>query len=136
MPTAASSLADQPLYDLVSGAVPMTIVDVISRMQAIDALLPVNDGIKWFNRLYLVVTQQVDLVPPGGVWQSGAWFTSLDTNFAGLYLGALGGFLAGQAVPHAWQALFESRYRTDVDRIQFALAGMNAHINRDLALAL
>jgi hypothetical protein len=32
--------------------------------------------------------------------------------------------------------LFESRYKAGVDRIQFALAGMNAHINHDLALAL
>ena len=32
--------------------------------------------------------------------------------------------------------MFEARYRTGIDRIQFALAGMNAHINRDLALAL
>jgi len=32
--------------------------------------------------------------------------------------------------------LFEARYRTGIDRIQFALAGMNAHINHDLALAL
>jgi len=29
-----------------------TIPDVIARMQAIDALLPVTDGLKWFNRLY------------------------------------------------------------------------------------
>ena len=32
--------------------------------------------------------------------------------------------------------MFKARYRTGVDRIQFALAGMNAHINHDLALAL
>jgi hypothetical protein len=39
-------------------------------------------------------------------------------------------------VPSAWNALFEARYRTGIDRIQFALAGMNAHVNHDLALAL
>ena len=37
-------------------------------MQAIDALLPGNDGVKWFNRLYLMVTEQVDQNPPGGAW--------------------------------------------------------------------
>jgi hypothetical protein len=46
------------------------------------------------------------------------------------------GFLGGQPVPSAWSALFEARYRTGIDRIQFALAGMNAHINHDLPLAL
>jgi hypothetical protein len=66
MSTAALSLADQSLYDLVNGSAPTTISDVIARMQAIDALLLTSDGIKWFNRLYLMVTQQVDLNPPVG----------------------------------------------------------------------
>jgi hypothetical protein len=114
----------------------MTITDVVVRMQAIDALLPANDGLKWFNRLYLMVTQEVDLHPPDGAWQSPAWLIHLDVAFAGLYFSAVAGFLGEHSVPSAWNALFEARHRTGVDRIQFALAGMNAHINRDLALAL
>jgi Family of unknown function (DUF5995) len=136
MSSSSISPANQPLYKLVSGPSPTTIADVISRMQAIDALLPSDDGIKWFNRLYLMVTQQVDLNPPGGSWQSSAWLTRLDVVFAGLYFSAVGGFLSGNTIPAAWYALFESRYHPDIDRIQFALAGMNAHINHDLALAL
>jgi hypothetical protein len=133
---AALSVADQPLYDLVNGPSPTTIADVIARMQAIDALLPASDGLKWFNLLYLMVTQQVDLNPPGGAWQSPVWFTRLDVVFAGFYFRAIVGSLGGQELPSAWSALFEARYRTGIDRIQFALAGMNAHINHDLALAL
>ena len=136
MPSTSLSTADRPLYDIVSSAVPITIADVILRMQAIDDLLPASDGIKWFNRLYLMVTQQVDLQPPGGAWQSPIWLTRLDVVFAGLYFSAVGDFLVGNAVPSAWSALFEARYQTGVDRIQFALAGMNAHINHDLSLAL
>jgi hypothetical protein len=136
MPTATPSPADQPLYNLVNGPAPVTIADVIARMQAIDALLSVNDGLKWFNRLYLMVTQQVDLHPPGGAWQSPVWLTRLDVVFAKFYIGAVAGFLGGRSAPSAWNALFEARYRTGIDRVQFALAGMNAHINHDLALAL
>ena len=136
MPTATPSLADQPLLNLVQGPAPATIADVMARMEAIDALLPANDGIKWFNRLYLMVTQQVDLHPPGGVWQSPVWLTRLDVVFAGLYFQAVSNFLAGNSPPSAWSALFEARYRPGIDRIQFALAGMNAHINHDLSLAL
>lgn len=136
MSTPAVSLADQPLFDLVNGPAPVTIPDVVVRMQAIDGLLPAGDGLKWFNRLYLMVTQQVDLNPPGGAWQSPAWISHLDVVFAGLYFRAVADFLGGGPVPSAWSALFEARYRTGVDRIQFALAGMNAHINHDLALAL
>ena len=128
--------ANPPLYALLTGPAPITIADVVARMQAIDALLPNNDGLKWFNRLYLMVTQQVDLKPPGGTWQSPAWLTHLDTVFAGLYFSAVAASLAGSPVPSAWAALFESRFTPSIDRIQFALAGMNAHINHDLALAL
>jgi hypothetical protein len=136
MPPAALSPADQPLYDLLTGPDPVDINGVVARMEAIDALLDVKDGLKWFNRLYLMVTQQVDLNPPGGAWQSPAWLTRLDIVFAGLYFSAVADFLAGSSAPSAWDALFEARFRPGIDRIQFALAGMNAHINRDLALAL
>ncbi len=136
MSVAAPLPVDQPLYDLVSGTAPETIADVIARMQAIDALLAVNDGLKWFNRLYLAVTQEVDLHPPGGAWKNPVWLTRLDVVFAGFYFDAVAGFLAGETVPSSWSALFEARYRGGIDRIQFALAGMNAHINHDLALAL
>jgi hypothetical protein len=105
-------------------------------MQAIDALLPDNDGLKWFNRLYLMVTEQVDLRPPGGAWQSPEWLSRLDIVFAGIYFTAISNSLSGVTVPSAWNALFEMRYQSGIDRIQFALAGMNAHINHDLALAL
>ena len=136
MPNATPSPAGHLLYDLLNGPSPVTIADVIARMQAIDTILPVNDGLKWFNRLYFRVTQQVDLQPPGGAWQNPAWLNRLDVVFAGLYFDAVTGSLGGRSVPSAWNALFEARYRTGVDRIQFALAGMNAHINHDLALAL
>jgi len=134
--TSGVAPANASLYALAVGPEPATIAEVRSRMQAIDALLPVSDGLKWFNRLYLTVTEQVDLRPPGGAWQSPAWLTRLDVVFASLYFGALAGSLAGQTVPAAWQALFEVRFRSGIDRIQFALAGINAHINHDLALAL
>ncbi len=106
MSTATLSLADQPLYDLVNGPSPTTIADVIARMQAIDALLPASDGLKWFNLLYLMVTQQVDLNPPGGAWQSPVWLNCLDVVFAGFYFRAIVGSLGGQAVPSAWSAFF------------------------------
>lgn len=128
--------ANQALNALVSAAPPATIADVIARMQAIDVALPVTDGLKWFNQLYLMVTQQVDVKPPGGAWQDPAWLLGLDVVFARYYFGAIRGYLAGTGIPSSWNALFEARFTAGIDRIQFALAGMNAHINHDLALAL
>ena len=136
MASTTLSPPDQALNALVSAAPPATIQDVIGRMQAIDAALPNNDGLKWFNRLYLMVTQQVDLNPPGGSWQDPTWLLALDVVFARYYFGAVRGYLTGTAIPSSWRALFEMRFQTGIDRIQFAMAGMNAHINRDLACAL
>ena len=136
MVTSTLPSGNRPLYDLVNAPALATIADVIARMQAVDALLQPEDGLKWFNRLYLMVTEQVDLHPPGGKWQSPIWLTRLDVVFAGLYFSAVADFLGGNSVPSAWSALFEARDRTGIDRIQFALAGMNAHINHDLAMAL
>jgi hypothetical protein len=134
--SSATVPANQPLYSLLTGAPPASIADVIARMQAIDGMLGNDDGVKWFNHLYMMVTQQVDLNPPGGAWKSPAWLTRLDIVFAGMYFSALAKSLVGEPIPAAWSALFESRYAAGIDRIQFAMAGMNAHINHDLPLAL
>jgi len=39
-------------------------------------------------------------------------------------------------MPSSWNAMLSARFTVGIDRIQFALAGMNAHINHDLSLAL
>ncbi len=130
-------LIDTQLLQIVNGASPASIADVIAIMQRIDGLLPSNDGLKWFNKLYLMVTQEVDTqLPPDG-WEDAAWLTRLDVVFAGFYFAAIAGALAQNSdTASSWDALLEARNRPGIDRIQFALAGMNAHINHDLALAL
>lgn len=129
--------SDQQLLQIVSGTAPGSIADVIGVMQKIDQLLPSNDGLKWFNRLYWMVTQEVDTQPPAGGWKDAQWLTRLDVVFAGFYFAAIAGFINQSGnTPSSWNALFESRFKPGIDRIQFALAGMNAHINHDLALAL
>lgn len=129
--------ADQPLYTILSGASPKTIDEVLQIMQQIDGLLSDGDGLKWFNRLYMMVTKEVDFSPPPGGWQDSDWLLRLDVVFAGFYFRAVAGFLDGSGdTPSSWCALMEARHETEIDRILFALAGMNAHINHDLALAL
>jgi len=129
--------ADQALYEIASSPAPVTIDDALRTMQSIDQLLPGTDGLKWFNRLYMMVTQQVDTQPPADGWRDPAWLTRLDVVFASFYFRAIADFLSNSpSTPSSWDALLEARYRTGIDRIQFAVAGMNAHINHDLALAL
>jgi hypothetical protein len=128
---------DTQLLQIVSGASPASIGDVIAVMESIDGVLPSNDGVKWFNRLYLMVTQEIGAQPPPNGWEDASWLTRLEVVFAGFYFAAIAAALEQNAdTASSWDALFEARARTGVDRIQFALAGMNAHINHDLALAL
>ena len=128
---------DAQLFQIVNAAAPAALADVLVVMQSIDGLLPSNDGVKWFNRLYLMVTQEVDAQPPPKGWEDATWLTRLDVVFAGFYFAAIAGALEQNAdTASSWDALFEARASAGVDRIQFALAGMNAHINHDLALAL
>ena len=114
-----------------------TIGEVIQVMQDLDNMLLSSDGLKWFNLLYLRVTQAVYEKPPSGGWDDQKWLSLLDINFARLYFDALANSCTDPTkVPRAWMALFESRDNPNIERVQFALAGINAHINHDLPLAL
>lgn len=62
-----------------------------------------------------------------------AFLTTLDVVFANLYFSALSAASGDiRAAPSAWRPLLQDRHTPGIARIQFALAGMNAHINRDL----
>lgn len=117
-------------------AVPQSVADVLRTMRAIDAACVDGDGLKWFNWLYLRVTEAVEARLAGGGFADPAWLAQLDVQFARLYFGALEATLSGQSCPGCWRALFDSRNRLAVARIQFALAGINAHINHDLCQAI
>jgi Family of unknown function (DUF5995) len=118
-----------------------TIADVLARMEALDAELPPDDGVRWFNRLYLEVTRRVAEHDRTAAQAAPGFLERLDVAFADLYFAALAAAGDGDRLPgdyphRAWKPLFESRRRRDVAPVQFALAGMNAHINHDLALGL
>ena len=104
---------------------------IVSDAASVDA-----DGLKWFNWLYLQVTQAVEARVGAGAFHDPEWLAELDVQFARLYFSALGSSLSGQAAPACWQVLFGDRGLAAVARIQFALAGINAHINRDLPQAI
>jgi hypothetical protein len=112
-----------------------TIEDVVSAMRAIDAALPDDDGVKWFNFLYLKVTEAVQA--DALAWQDWPFLQRFDVVFASLYFDAVVNWERDRALtPHAWRPLLRERGNLKLARIQFALAGMNAHINHDLAVAL
>ena len=115
--------------------------DVVARLEAMDAQLTDDDGVKWFNRLYLETTRHVAAFDESGAQAAPGFLEQLDVAFADAYFAALAA--AGDAVElpgdypfHAWKPFFEARRERDIAPIQFALAGMNAHINHDLAIGI
>ena len=112
-----------------------SIADVIARMRAIDASLPRKDGVAYFNRLYLQVTEAVGKASANTTFAAPRFLDRLDVVFAGLYFDAEDTIVTGATCPVAWRPLIEERSHAYAP-IQFALAGMNAHINHDLALAV
>jgi hypothetical protein len=115
-----------------------TIEEVIERLEALDAELPVDDGVYWFNRLYLAVTHAVSDWLDTNEQAAPGFLERLDVVFGNKYLEAFDA--AGDDLDdypfRAWKPLFERRRRRDVAPLQFALAGMNAHINHDLAIGV
>jgi hypothetical protein len=130
-------MAELPtLTAILATPAPTTIDDVITRLTAIDAALPPTNGIACFNHLYRVVTENIRDSVAAGEFAGPTFVLQLDVDFANFYFAALAEYDAGRETRRAWLPLFDARDRKDIAPIQFALAGMNAHINRDLPLAI
>ena len=121
-------------------SMPTTVDGVLARMREIDAELEPSDGVAVFNQMYLQVTERIaDILAhgPGAarVFGDAVVMADLDVRFANLWLAAYEADVARRSVPRAWRGLFESR-QSHLLPIQYAVAGMNTHIEHDLPLAV
>ena len=114
----------------------VSVAGAIARMEAIEAALPATDGLACFNRVYLDVTRQVNDQLGQGAFADAAFVTQLDVAFANLFFAAADSAGDPATAPPAWRPLVERRATAGIEPVQFALAGMNAHINHDLPLAI
>jgi len=118
---------------------------VAGMAEVIDRLTEIRDGtgkvapeggITHFSDLYLTITQRIwDHVQAGGFFADAQYLARLDVVFANRYFDALRAWAGGQPAPRAWRVLFETPDDGEVTAIQLAGAGVNAHINFDLAVA-
>jgi hypothetical protein len=96
---------------------------------------PRPDGVVCFNGMYLCVTRAV-----AGALQADfehpEFIHRLDVIFAEFYFEAVAAETERQWCSRAWSPLFEEALEQRILPLQFAVAGMNAHINNDLAYAL
>jgi hypothetical protein len=129
-----------------------TVEEVVDRLMAIEQKLdgffspgagspaarrdrpPLPDGVACFNGMYLEVTKAVrDALPS---FESREFVERLDVLFAEFYFQAFDASVASAWISKAWAPLFARRAEHGILALQFAIAGMNAHINNDLAHAL
>ena len=113
-----------------------SVASAIAQMEAIETTIPPGDGLACFNRMYLGVTRDVNSALGQRFFADPMFMTALDVAFANLYFAAAGTAANPAAVPLPWRPLIEQRAVAGIEPIQFALAGMNAHINHDLPLAV
>jgi hypothetical protein len=116
---------------------PSNVAEVIARMQSAVSALPPGDGVACFTRLYLSVTTGVQERLASLTFADPRFLAQLDVAFADLFFSALESAKNDPArMPRAWAPLVEARTARGIAPLQFALAGMSAHINRDLPVAL
>jgi uncharacterized protein DUF5995 len=133
----------QRLAELAGDTPPTSIEEVVQRLAAIrdhaatTSLLGENDGIAAFTKLYHVITTRVGDMAARGEFRSTPFLVRLDIEFAERYFRALRSYAddIGSA-PRVWRVLFDNRSDPHVPPVNFAVAGVNAHINFDLTFAL
>ncbi|MGH9041863.1 MAG: DUF5995 family protein, partial [Acidimicrobiia bacterium] len=64
------------------------------------------------------------------------WLAALDVAFANRYLDAVRAHTRGEATPEVWRILLDVPASGEILPLQLAMAGVNAHINLDLAFAV
>ncbi len=125
-----------PASPLPAGPV-SSVAEAIARMEALVAAHPPTDGVACFCRMYLAVTQEVGRRIGAGFFADAEFMSRLDVVFANLFFAAVDGWaLDPPSAPRSWSVLFGRRADPDVAPLQFAVAGLNAHINHDLAQAV
>jgi hypothetical protein len=138
-----STGSTQRLAELAGDSPPTSIPEVVKRLVEIrdyaasTSLLGENDGIASFAKLYHVITRRVGEMVESGEFRSSPFLVRLDLEFAERFFQALRSYAADiHTTPGVWRVLFDNRSDPNVAPVNFAVLGVNAHINFDLAHAL
>jgi len=115
----------------------LSVEEAIERITSLTSWLTPDDGMAPFNTMYLsVITSIREATAEAGYFHNPAFIDRLDVSFVNRYFDTYIRSAAGVPLPRCWDVLWRLRHSTHHVPLQFALAGMNAHINHDLVLAL
>lgn len=129
----AGLLADDPLD------VPGVVARLTELQLVLEAMPPLLDSnpVADFNRLYRTITANILERLNAGLFTDPEFLALLDVEFAKRYFDALRMWGVGHPrTPDVWRVLFERMDGPDARPLPSAAAGVNAHINYDLAFAV
>ncbi len=117
---------------------PSTIDGVVARLDEIVAWSLTNTSrLGYFAALYKRVTITVGDLLGKNYFDDDARMERLDVTFANRYLAALDDYhCAGPACTAPWQVAFDAADKPKLLILQHLVAGMNAHIELDLGIAV
>jgi len=128
---------DSTLLAIASKGPVNTYAALASRLRALDAELDGADGLVWFNRWYAAVTTALVESSRRHRFDDARFVERLECHAADRYFAALTAHLTDPGSgPSCWEPLFQARSQSDALPIQHAIAGINAHVNHDLPVAL
>ncbi len=120
-----------------------SVEEALDRMRELTAYLiehsprGADDGLACFNHLYTIITSRVFRGIHTGFFADPTYMTQLDIDFANRYFDALRTYASQPSrTPRAWKVLLDRRDSTRIHPMQFAIAGVNAHVNLDLGVAV
>jgi hypothetical protein len=106
-------------------------------VESLAELHGMSDGLACFNHLYRVITAQIlRHFDSGDLFINKAFLQELDVQFARRYFAAIAAYGKGECSSRAWQVLIERRRNRDITPMQFAVTGVNTHVNYDLPFAV
>ena len=139
-PGGSATLTSKSVYE-APGAT--SVSEVVHRMEDIQAYIESHeprgqhDGIACFNYMYLAITRRIFDTLKNRRFVDNGFVAELDVTFANRYFDALrASVVEPGAVPESWAALIKRRSDPHLTRLQFAAAGINAHVNFDLGVAV
>jgi hypothetical protein len=110
-----------------------TVAALSSRLRAAVAGLPPGDGVEVFGSVCLQVTEAIEgYLREDGFFHAPAEVARLNTLVVDRFLGAL----TAETSPACWRSLLGLRLHPGILPVQFALSGINSHIEHDLPLSV
>jgi hypothetical protein len=124
---------DSTLLAIAASGPVRTHAEIGARLRALEAELDAQDGLVWFNRWYAAL---VDAARRHRFADS-HFIERLECHAADRYFAALSAHLTDPGSgPSSWEPLVRARSLPGLLPVQHAIAGLNAHVNLDLPVAL